>query len=91
VSDAIARRAVKADWDGERPLSEAARTVSRRSISGASLATSPITARPFAGPCRRAIDFLNPTAIRHDWVGGMSEGVDFRRYHPELVAGPPDA
>jgi len=27
-----------------------------------------------------------PTAIRHDWVGGMNEGVDFRRYHPELVA-----
>jgi hypothetical protein len=39
----------------------------------------------------RYFDFLNPTAIRHDWVGGMNEGVDFRRYHPELVAGPPDA
>jgi Phytanoyl-CoA dioxygenase (PhyH) len=36
----------------------------------------------------RYFDFLNPTAIRHDWVGGMNEGVDFRRYHPELVAGP---
>jgi hypothetical protein len=35
----------------------------------------------------RYFDFLNPTAIRHDWVGGMNEGVDFRRYHPELVAG----
>jgi len=34
----------------------------------------------------RYFDFLNPTAIRHDWVGGMNEGVDFRRYHPELVA-----
>ena len=34
----------------------------------------------------RYFDFLNPTAIRHDWVGGMHEGVDFRRYHPELVA-----
>jgi len=39
----------------------------------------------------RYFDFLNPTAIRHDWVGGMNEGVDFRRYHPELVAGPADA
>jgi Phytanoyl-CoA dioxygenase (PhyH) len=38
----------------------------------------------------RYFDFLNPTAIRHDWVGGMNEGVDFRRYHPELVAGPSD-
>jgi len=38
----------------------------------------------------RYFDFLNPTAIRHDWVGGMNEGVDFRRYHPELVAGPAD-
>ena len=37
----------------------------------------------------RYFDFLNPTAIRHDWVGGMNEGVDFRQYHPELVAGPP--
>ena len=36
----------------------------------------------------RYFDFLNPTAIRHDWVGGMNEGVDFRRYHPELIAGP---
>jgi hypothetical protein len=36
----------------------------------------------------RYFDVLNPTAIRHDWVGGMNEGVDFRRYHPELVAGP---
>jgi ectoine hydroxylase-related dioxygenase (phytanoyl-CoA dioxygenase family) len=35
----------------------------------------------------RYFDFLNPTAIRHDWVGGMNEGVDFRTYHPELVAG----
>jgi len=35
----------------------------------------------------RYFDFLNRTAIRHDWVGGMNEGVDFRRYHPELVAG----
>jgi len=34
----------------------------------------------------RYFDFLNPTAVRHDWVGGMNEGVDFRRYHPELVA-----
>jgi hypothetical protein len=34
----------------------------------------------------RYFDFLNPTAIRHDWVGGMNEGVDFRRYHPELAA-----
>jgi ectoine hydroxylase-related dioxygenase (phytanoyl-CoA dioxygenase family) len=34
----------------------------------------------------RYFDFLNRTAIRHDWVGGMNEGVDFRRYHPELVA-----
>jgi hypothetical protein len=39
----------------------------------------------------RYFDFLNPTAIRRDWVGGMNEGVDFRRYHPELVAGPADA
>jgi hypothetical protein len=38
----------------------------------------------------RYFDFLNPTAIRHDWVGGMNEGVDFRRVHPELVAGPSD-
>jgi hypothetical protein len=38
----------------------------------------------------RYFDFLNPTAIRHDWVGGMNEGVDFRRYHPELVAGASD-
>jgi Phytanoyl-CoA dioxygenase (PhyH) len=38
----------------------------------------------------RYFDFLNPTAVRHDWVGGMNEGVDFRRYHPELVAGPAD-
>jgi Phytanoyl-CoA dioxygenase (PhyH) len=38
----------------------------------------------------RYFDFLNPTAIRHDWVGGMNEGVDFRRYHPELVAGRAD-
>jgi hypothetical protein len=38
----------------------------------------------------RYFDFLNPTAIRHDWVGGMNEGVDFRRLHPELVAGPPE-
>jgi len=38
----------------------------------------------------RYFDFLNPTAIRHDWVGGMNEGVDFRLYHPELVA-PPSA
>jgi ectoine hydroxylase-related dioxygenase (phytanoyl-CoA dioxygenase family) len=36
----------------------------------------------------RYFDFLNPTAIRHDWAGGMNEGVDFRRFHPELVAGP---
>jgi hypothetical protein len=36
----------------------------------------------------RYFDFLNWTAIRHGWVGGMNEGVDFRRYHPELVAGP---
>ena len=36
----------------------------------------------------RYFDFLNPTAIRHDWVGGMNEGVDFRRLHPELVVGP---
>jgi hypothetical protein len=36
----------------------------------------------------RYFDFLNPTAIRHDWAGGMNEGVDFRRYHPELVARP---
>ncbi|HEU4367468.1 MAG TPA: phytanoyl-CoA dioxygenase family protein [Methylomirabilota bacterium] len=35
----------------------------------------------------RYFDFLNPTAIHRDWVGGMNEGVDFRRYHPELVAG----
>ena len=34
----------------------------------------------------RYFDFLNRTAIRHDWVGGMNEGMDFRRYHPELVA-----
>ena len=34
----------------------------------------------------RYFDFLNPTAVRRDWVGGMNEGVDFRRYHPELVA-----
>jgi hypothetical protein len=38
----------------------------------------------------RYFDFLNPTAVRHDWVGGMNEGVDFRRYHPELVAGSAD-
>jgi phytanoyl-CoA dioxygenase PhyH len=38
----------------------------------------------------RYFDFLNPTAIRHDWVGGMNEGVDFRQYHPELVAGSSD-
>jgi len=38
----------------------------------------------------RYFDFLNPTAIRHDWVGGMNEGVDFRRYHPELVVGRSD-
>ncbi|HEY2996148.1 MAG TPA: phytanoyl-CoA dioxygenase family protein [Methylomirabilota bacterium] len=38
----------------------------------------------------RYFDFLNRTAVRHDWVGGMNEGVDFRRYHPELVAGPAD-
>jgi ectoine hydroxylase-related dioxygenase (phytanoyl-CoA dioxygenase family) len=38
----------------------------------------------------RYFDFLNPTAIRHDWVGGMNEGVDFRRYHPELIAGRSD-
>jgi ectoine hydroxylase-related dioxygenase (phytanoyl-CoA dioxygenase family) len=38
----------------------------------------------------RYFDFLNATAVRHDWVGGMNEGVDFRRYHPELVAGPAD-
>jgi hypothetical protein len=38
----------------------------------------------------RYFDFLNPTAIRHDWVGGMNEGVDFRRFHPELVAGSTD-
>ena len=38
----------------------------------------------------RYFDFLNPTAIRHDWVGGMNEGIDFRRYHPELVAGSSD-
>jgi hypothetical protein len=36
----------------------------------------------------RYFDFLNPTAVRRDWVGGMNEGVDFRRYHPELVARP---
>jgi hypothetical protein len=36
----------------------------------------------------RYLDFLNPTAIRHDWTGGMNEGVDFRRVHPELVVGP---
>ena len=30
------------------------------------------------------------TAIRHDGVGGMNEGVDVRRYHPELIAGPTD-
>ena len=36
----------------------------------------------------RYFDFLNPTAIRHDWAGGMNEGVDFRRVHPELVARP---
>jgi hypothetical protein len=36
----------------------------------------------------RYFDFLNPTAIRHDWTGGMNEGMDFRRFHPELVAGP---
>jgi hypothetical protein len=30
------------------------------------------------------------TAIRRDWVGGRNEGVDFRRYHPELVADPTD-
>jgi ectoine hydroxylase-related dioxygenase (phytanoyl-CoA dioxygenase family) len=36
----------------------------------------------------RYFDFLNPTAIRHDWAGGMNEGVDFRRLHPELVVGP---
>jgi hypothetical protein len=33
-------------------------------------------------------DFLNPTSIRRDRVGGMNEGVDFRRYHPELIARP---
>jgi hypothetical protein len=38
----------------------------------------------------RYFDFLDPAAIRHDWVGGMNEGVDFRRCHPELVAGPTD-
>jgi len=38
----------------------------------------------------RYFDFLNPTAVRHDWVGGMNEGVDFRRYHPELIAGSAD-
>ena len=38
----------------------------------------------------RYFDFLDPAAIRHDRVGGMNEGVDFRRYHPELVAGPTD-
>jgi hypothetical protein len=37
----------------------------------------------------RYFDFLNPTAIRHDWAGGMNEGVDLRRYHPELVVTPP--
>jgi hypothetical protein len=36
----------------------------------------------------RYFDFLNPTAIRHDWTGGMNEGVDFRHFHPELVARP---
>jgi hypothetical protein len=36
----------------------------------------------------RYFDFLNPTAVRHDWTGGMNEGVDFRRLHPELVAPP---
>lgn len=39
----------------------------------------------------RYFDFLNPTAIGRDWVGGMNEGIDFRRYHPELVARPPEA
>jgi hypothetical protein len=39
----------------------------------------------------RYFDFLNPTAIGRDWVGGMNEGVDFRRYHPELVARAPEA
>jgi ectoine hydroxylase-related dioxygenase (phytanoyl-CoA dioxygenase family) len=39
----------------------------------------------------RYFDFLNPTAIARDWVGGMNEGVDFRRYHPELVARAPEA
>src|SRR2546428_801153 len=41
---------------------------------------------------RRARYFASLTgpAVRHDWVGGMNEGVDFRRYHPELVAGPAD-
>jgi ectoine hydroxylase-related dioxygenase (phytanoyl-CoA dioxygenase family) len=39
----------------------------------------------------RYFDFLNPTAVARDWVGGMNEGVDFRRYHPELVARAPEA
>jgi hypothetical protein len=42
-------------------------------------------------PNANAATRWNPTAIRHDRVGGMNESVDFRRYHPELVAGPPDA
>jgi Phytanoyl-CoA dioxygenase (PhyH) len=37
----------------------------------------------------RYFDFHNDTAISHDWVGGMNEGVDFRQFHPELVADSP--
>lgn len=36
----------------------------------------------------RYFDFTNPAAVRHDWVGGMNEGNDFRNYHPELEAAP---
>ena len=37
----------------------------------------------------RYFDFQNEAAISHDWVGGMNEGVDFRRFHPALEADSP--
>jgi len=36
----------------------------------------------------RYFDFLNPVAIQHDWVGGMNEGIDLSKVHPELIAHP---
>jgi hypothetical protein len=56
----------------------------------ASLATQSARDHALDPAGARSFEFLDPAAFRHDWVGGMNEGVDFRRYHPQLVAGPTD-